>query len=128
MKVLLALAIVMLMVSVGMSLQLRELIANWRRLTWGQWLRLLLATFIIPAAFALLLAHAFSLTLPNTAALFMLGATPGAPLLTRNLARRGFDMQLAASYQVWSALMIPVMIPILVAAGAKLYGRDIWIP
>ena len=128
MKFLLALAIIMLMVSVGMSLQLRELIANWRRLTWGQWSRLLLATFIIPAAFALLLAHAFSLSLPNTAALFMLGATPGAPLLTRNLARRGFDMQLAASYQVWSGALTPVMIPVMLFAAAKLYDRTVWIP
>ena len=58
----------------------------------------------------------------------MVGVAPGAPLLTRNLARKGFDMQMAASYQVWAALMVPVMIPILVAAGGRLYGRDIWIP
>ena len=58
----------------------------------------------------------------------MVGAAPGAPLLTRNLARKGFDMHLAASYQVWAALMVPVMIPIVVAAAGKLYGRDIWIP
>jgi hypothetical protein len=37
-------------------------------------------------------------------------------------------MNMAASYQVWAALMVPVMIPILVAAAGKLYGRDIWIP
>ena len=128
MKLLLALAIILLMVSVGMSLRLRELVANWRRLTWGAWARLLLATFILPAAFALGLAHAFSLSLPNTAALFMLGATPGAPLLTRNLARRGFDMQLAASYQVWSGVLTPVMIPVMFFAAAKLYDRTVWIP
>lgn len=128
MKILLAVAIIMLMVSVGMSLRLRELIAHWRQLTWGAWSRLLLATFILPAGFALLLAHALSLSLPNTAALFMLGATPGAPLLTRNLARRGFDMQLAASYQVWSGALTPVMIPIMFFAAAKLYDRTVWIP
>jgi predicted Na+-dependent transporter len=44
------------------------------------------------------------------------------------LARKGFDMHMAASYQVWAALMVPVMIPIVVAAAGKLYGRDIWIP
>jgi bile acid:Na+ symporter, BASS family len=64
----------------------------------------------------------------ETAGLFMVGAAPGAPLLTRNLARKGFDMHMAASYQVWAALMVPVMIPILVASAGKLYGRDIWIP
>lgn len=36
-------------------------------------------------------------------------------------------MHLAASYQVWAALMVPVMIPLLVAAGGKLYNRNIWI-
>lgn len=128
MKALLPAAVFTLMVSVGMSLQLRELVANWRQLTWGQWLRLLLATFLAPAGVALILARVFSLSLPNTAALFMLGATPGAPLLTRKLARRGFDMQVAASYQVWSGVMTPVMIPVMFFLAAKLYERTIWIP
>ena len=58
----------------------------------------------------------------------MVGATPGAPLLTRNLARRGFDMHLAASYQVWGALLTPIMIPLMTFAAGKLYDRTIWIP
>ena len=58
----------------------------------------------------------------------MVGATPGAPLLTRNLARRGFDMHLAASYQVWGAVLTPVMIPLMTFAAGKLYDRSIWIP
>ncbi len=128
MKLLLPASIFVLMVSIGMSLHLRELIANWRQLTWSQWLRLLLATFILPAAAALALARIFPLTLPETAALFMVGATPGAPLLTRNLARRGFDMQLAASYQVWSGVLTPFMIPPMFWAAAQLYNRTVWIP
>ena len=58
----------------------------------------------------------------------MVGATPGAPLLTRNLARRGFDMHLAASYQVWGAVLTPIMIPLMTFAAGKLYDRTIWIP
>ncbi len=54
-----------LMVSVGMSLRWRELIANWRSLTWGSWARLLLATFILPPAAALLLAKMVSLDLAD---------------------------------------------------------------
>ncbi|HEY1730854.1 MAG TPA: hypothetical protein VGG15_03855, partial [Terriglobales bacterium] len=42
--------------------------------------------------------------------------------------RRGFDMHLAASYQVWGAVLTPIMIPLLVFAAAKLYDRNIWIP
>jgi len=128
MQLLLPASIFLLMVSIGMSLRLPELIRNWRRLTWNEWLRLLLATFLLPAAVALILARAFSLSLPFTAGLFMVGATPGAPMLTRNLARRGFDMHLAASYQVWSGIMTPIMIPVMLWAAAKLYNRDIWIP
>ncbi len=128
MKLLLPGAVFVLMVSIGMSLRVPELISNWRKLTWDQWLRLLVATFLAPAAVALLLARIFPLTLHETAGLFMVGATPGAPLLTRNLARRGFDMHLAASYQVWGAVLTPIMIPLLVFVAAKLYDRNIWIP
>jgi predicted Na+-dependent transporter len=116
------------MVSVGMSLKLTEVVAHWRRMNWYMWVSLLVATFIVPPALALLVANLFHLTLGATAGLFLVGVAPGAPLLTRNLARRGFEMNMAASYQVWAALMVPVMIPILVAAAGKLYGRDIWIP
>jgi BASS family bile acid:Na+ symporter len=128
MKFLLPASVFVLMVSVGMSLHWRELFANWRRLTWNDWLRLLLATFIFPPVVALILARIFPLDLAETAGLFMVAATPGAPLLTRNLARRGFDMHLAASYQVWGAVLTPVMIPPLVFLAAKLYDRNIWIP
>jgi BASS family bile acid:Na+ symporter len=128
MKLLLPAAVFVLMVSIGMSLRLPELIANWRRQTWNSWARLLLATFILPPAAALILAHILPLTLAETGGLFMVGATPGAPLLTRNLARRGFDMHLAAAYQVWGAMLTPIMIPVVVFAAAKLYDRDIWIP
>jgi BASS family bile acid:Na+ symporter len=128
MKLLLPASVFVLMVSVGMSLNLPELISIWRSRTWGAWLRLVLATFILPALAALLLARAFFLTLPETGALFMVGATPGAPLLTRKLAQRGFDMQLAASYQVWCGALTPIFIPVMLWLAAKLYNRDIWIP
>jgi predicted Na+-dependent transporter len=128
MKLLLPGSVFLLMVSVGMSLHWSELVANWRKLDRYAWARLLLATFILPATIALVLARIFPLTLPQTAGLFMVGATPGAPLLTRNLARRGFDMHLAASYQVWGAVMTPFMIPLMLFLAAKLYDRTIWIP
>ena len=121
-------AIFLLMVSVGMSLRLGEVFAHLGRLEWNGWLGLLTATFLIPPALALLLAEAFHLTPGEAAGLFMIGVAPGAPLLTRNMARKGFDMQIAASYQVWAAMMVPVMIPLVVAAAGKIYGRDIWIP
>ncbi len=57
----------------------------------------------------------------------MLGVVPGAPLVSRVAAKRGFDMQLAASYQVWGAVLVPVMLPIVVYASARLYDRNVWI-
>ncbi|MGH7937787.1 MAG: bile acid:sodium symporter family protein [Bryobacteraceae bacterium] len=128
MKYLLPSAVLILMLSIGMSLKFREIVANWRRLTWVSWIRLLLATFLVPPLIALSLGQLLPLSLVTTAGLFLIAVAPGAPLLTRNIAKRGFDMQMAASYQVWSALMIPIMIPLLVALAGKLYQRDIWIP
>jgi BASS family bile acid:Na+ symporter len=128
MSYLLPSAVFLLMVSIGMSLNHKDVVAVWRRLNWSSWFRLLLATFIVPPTIALLAARVCHLTLAETAGLFLVGVAPGAPLLTRNMARKGFDMHLAASYQVWAELMVPIMIPLLVAAAGKLYERDIWIP
>jgi len=127
MKYLIPGVVAVLMVSIGMSLSLTELAATLRRLTWLAWLRVLLATFIVPAFAALLLAELFRLTRAELVGIFLVGIAPGAPLLTRNMARKGFNMNLAATYQVWAALMIPIMIPVVVAAAAKLYNRDVWI-
>jgi bile acid:Na+ symporter, BASS family len=128
MKFLLPAAVLMLMLSIGMSLKFEEIIANWRKLTWASWARLLLATFIVPPLIVLGLGQILPLSRAATVGLFLVAVAPGAPLLTRNIAKQGFDMQMAASYQVWGALMIPVMIPLLVALVGKLYQRDIWIP
>ena len=128
MKFILPAAVFLLMMSVAMSLRHDKMLAAYRRMTWSAWLRLLLATFIVPPAIALLLPHIFPLTLPEMAGLFMVGVAPGAPLMTRNIAKKGFDMHLAAGYQLWGALLIPVMIPLVVFTAGKLFDRDIWIP
>lgn len=128
MKYLLLSAVFMLMVSIGMSLQIGRVWMNWRKLSWSTWLRLLVATFLIPPAVVLVLARVVPLDPTELIGLFMVGAAPGAPLLTRNIARRGFDMHLAASYQVWGACLTPLMIPLVVAGAGRLYGRAIWIP
>jgi predicted Na+-dependent transporter len=47
--------------------------------------------------------------------------------MTRNVAKHGFDMQMAASYQLWGALLAPIMIPLLVGGAGLLYGRGVWI-
>ncbi len=128
MKYVLDSAVFALMVSIGMSLRPSQLLAHWRSFTWLAWLRLILATFIVPPAVVLLLHRLLPLKPAEAVGLFMVAAVPGAPLMTRNIARRGFDMQLAASYQVWGAVLTPLMIPLVVFVSGQLYDRDIWIP
>ncbi len=128
MKMVVPAAVFLLMVSVGMSLRHREVIASLRRMNWWHWAGLVLATFIVPAALALLLGRVLPLTLAEMAGLFLVGAAPGAPLMTRNIAKRGFDMQLAAGYQVWGGLLTPLVLPVVVYGAGLLYGRNIWIP
>ena len=71
MKLVLPAAVFVLMLSVGMSLRYGRIIAGYRRMTWSVWMRLLLATFIVPPAIALLLPHIFPLSLPEMAGLFL---------------------------------------------------------
>lgn len=127
MKFLIAVPVLLLMVSIGMSLRVSELVAQWKQLTFSAWIRLLLATFIVPPLFILLVHRLIPLSRAEAVGLFMVAVVPGAPLVTRNIARRGFDMQLAASYQVWGAVLTPVIIPVVVYLTGKLYDRDIWI-
>jgi bile acid:Na+ symporter, BASS family len=122
------LPVIMLMVSTGMSLDRGQILANWRRQSWAAWLRLLGATFILPPALVLVLYRILPLGREAGIGLLLVAVAPGAPLLTRNIANKGFDLQRAASYQLWSASMTPLMIPLVVAAVGKLYARDIWIP
>jgi BASS family bile acid:Na+ symporter len=127
MKFLLPSTVLLLMVSVGMSLNWTQFLANWRRLTLATWAKLLAATFIVPPIIALALASLLRLDRGALIGLFLIAVAPGAPLMTRVVAKRGFDMELAASYQLWGAFLTPVMIPLLVAAAGWLYGRNIWV-
>jgi predicted Na+-dependent transporter len=109
MKYLLSSAVLMLMLSIGMSLSPRQLLENWRRLTPSLWAKLLAATFLVPPLLALALGYLLPLDGAATAGLFLIAAVPGAPLMTRGVAKKGFDMQIAATYQVWGALLTPLM-------------------
>jgi len=89
MKLLLPIAVFLLMVSIGMSLRPSHLLQYWRGMIGGNGLRLLLATFIVPPAVALLLYHLLPLDFGEGVGLFMLGVVPGAPLVSRIAAKRG---------------------------------------
>jgi BASS family bile acid:Na+ symporter len=127
MKLLLPSTVLLLMVSVGMSLNWTQFLASWRRFTLATWGKLLLATFIVPPVIALALGTLLPLDRGALIGLFLIAVAPGAPLMTRSVAKRGFDMELAASYQLWGAFLTPIMIPLLVGAAGWVYGRSIWV-
>lgn len=128
MKYLPTIVVLLLMLSVGMSLRPRQMWEIWGRLTPWAWARLLGATFVLPPLLALVVGLLLPLDGSATAGLFLVGCVPGAPLMIHGVRRRGFDMQIAACYQVWSALLIPLIVPLLVMGLGWYYGRDIWIP
>src|SRR3974377_148928 len=121
MNLVIPVAVFALMVSVGMSLRPSEVLANLRRMSWKHWIGLVLATFVVPAALALVLGHILPLNRAELAGLFFGGARPGAPLRTRNIAQRGFNMHLAAGYQVWGGLLTPVILPLVVYVAGLLH-------
>jgi BASS family bile acid:Na+ symporter len=127
MKLLVSSTVVLLMVSVGMSLNWTQFLAHLRRFTLATWGKLLLATFIIPPILALALGSLLALDRGALIGLFLIAVAPGAPLMTHSMAKRGFDMELAASYQVWGAFLTPIMIPLLVGVAGWIYGRNIWV-
>ena len=101
MKYLVSCVVLMLMLSIGMSVSPRRLLER-RRLTLSLWARLVVGTFLVPPLLALALGNILSLDRPIVAGLFLIAVVPGAPLMTRGAAQKGFDLQLAASYQVWA--------------------------
>ena len=128
MKYLLPITVFLLMIAIGMSLKPSELLRHWRKLMGWAWLRLLAATFILPPMVAMLIERTLPLDWGEVIGLFLLSVVPGAPLTSRFAEKRGFDLQIAASYQVLSALLMPLMIPLVVYASGRLYNRNIWIP
>jgi len=87
-----------------------------------------LVTFVIPSDLALLLGTLVPIGQGAMVGLYLIAVVPGAPLMTRNAIRHGFDSELAASYELFGALLAPIMLPLPIAVAAWLYHRDIFIP
>src|SRR5262245_32360770 len=121
MKLLILVTVWSLMISIGMSLNITQFIATWRRLTAVIWAKLLVVTFIIPPIIAIALQKLLPIDAGGFIGLYLVAAAPGAPLVTHRVARRGFDLEIAASYQVWGAILSPLMIPLLVGGAGWLY-------
>ena len=81
MKLLVPSTVLLLMVSVGMSLNWTQFVANWRRLTLATWGKLLVATFIIPPILALALGSLLPLDRGTLIGLFLIAVAPGGNAL-----------------------------------------------
>ena len=64
--------VLLLMVSVGMSLNWTQFLANWRRLTLTTWGKLLVETFIVPPILALALGSLLPLDQGALIGLFLI--------------------------------------------------------
>ena len=121
--------LLLIMVGVGMSLDPGEVVARWIRLPRGYWLRVVLATFVLPPLFAMLLVATLPLTPPIRGGVLLMSIAPGAPMLTRMVSKKGvlFDSRLAASYQIVVGLLVPLLTPILLYGLGRFYQRDVWV-
>jgi len=129
MKFIWILTLLLLMVGVGMSLDPAEVIARWTRLPRAYWLKVVAATFLLPPLLAMAIVAMFPLPPEIKGGLLILSLAPGAPMLTRMVAQKGyvFDARLAASYQIVVGLLVPVLTPPLLHALGSFYHREVWI-
>jgi BASS family bile acid:Na+ symporter len=121
--------LLLIMVAVGMSLDPRDVITRWTRMPRGYWLRVIAAAFLLPPLFAMLLVATLPLTPEIRGGVLLISISPGAPMLTRMVSKRGvlFDPGLAASYQIVVGLLIPFLTPALLYWIGRYYHRDVWV-
>jgi BASS family bile acid:Na+ symporter len=129
MKVYWAFTLVLMMAAVGLSLDPRDVITRWVHRPKGYWLKVAAATFVLPPLFAILLAAIFPLTPEILGGLVLMSISPGAPMLTRMVAKKGmvFDPSLAASYQILVGLLTPLLTPALLHGVGLHFHRDVWV-
>jgi BASS family bile acid:Na+ symporter len=129
MKSIWILTLLLLMVGVGMSLDPAEVIARWRRLPRVYWLKVVAATYVLPPLLAMAIVAILPLTPEIKGGVLILSIAPGAPMLTRMVAQKGyvFDARLAASYQILVGVLVPLLTPPLLHALGSFYHRDVWI-
>jgi BASS family bile acid:Na+ symporter len=117
----------LLMISVGMSLDWRHLVQRVRGMSFPRWIWLYSVSFLLPVAIGAVLIRFIPMPPIARAGLMLVAMAPGAPLLTRNISRLGFDASLAATYQVMSALATPIILPLVILVLDYFYQRDLWV-
>jgi hypothetical protein len=118
---LIKLSVAGLILAIGMSSTLRDLLYLWRRP--GLLLRSLLAMYVAVPLVALLVARSLTLPTPVEVAILVLAISAGAPLRPRKLIHLGNDAYVF-SLVVTSSLLAIVTIPAWLTVLAPLHGRS----
>jgi BASS family bile acid:Na+ symporter len=123
------LTLLLLMVGVGMSLDARDVLAQYVSRPRGYWIRVVTAAFLAPPLVAMAIVGMAPLAVGTPAALLLMAIAPGAPLLTRMVSQKGslFEPRLAAAYQILVGLLVPVCTSGLLVLLGRYYHRDVWV-
>lgn len=112
-----------LMLSIGLSQGFANIAYLWRRP--GLLGRCLLASFVVVPLAAMLIAQVIPMPFPVRVGLATMAICPGAPMIYRKLLKGRALPNLAGSFQVTTALLAVVMVPIWISIFARLYPNDI---
>jgi BASS family bile acid:Na+ symporter len=112
----------LLMLSIGLSQGLANIAYLWRRP--GLLARCLLASFVVVPLAAMLINQALPMSFPVKVGLATMAICPGAPMIYRKLLKGRALPNLAGSFQVTTAMLAVVGVPIWVAIFAQIYPND----
>jgi BASS family bile acid:Na+ symporter len=112
-----------LMLSIGLSQGVANIIYLWRRP--NLLARCLLASFVVVPLAAMLINQVIPMSFPVKIGLATMAICPGAPMIYRKLLKGRALPYLAGSFQITTALLAVVMVPIWVSIFARIYPNDI---
>jgi BASS family bile acid:Na+ symporter len=117
------LTLFILMLSIGLSQGVANIAYLWRRP--GLLARCLLAAFVVAPLAAMMIDQIIPMDLAVKVGLATMAICPGAPMIYRKLLKGRALPNLAGSFQVTTALLAVVMVPIWVSIFARIYPNDI---
>jgi BASS family bile acid:Na+ symporter len=112
-----------LMLSIGLSQGFANIAYLWRRP--GLLLRCLLASFVVVPLAAMLINQVIPMAFAVKVGLATMAICPGAPMIYRKLLKGRALPHLAGSFQVTTALLAVVVVPLWLSIFAHLYPNDI---
>ncbi len=113
----------LLMLSIGLSQGLANIAYLWRRPS--LLVRCLVASFVVVPLAAMLINQVLPMTFAVKVGLATMAICPGAPMIYRKLLKGRALPNLAGSFQVTTAMLAVVAVPLWVIILAKLYPNDV---